>query len=65
MESYINRKNELKADNIKFSLITDGNCWRNKNKSQLIKAFKHLYIMNYKMAKNNELEKRIKEVFKL
>lgn len=63
VDSYINRYNDLKNNNMYFSLITDGNCWNNEHKNQLNKAFKYISIMNYKMACNGYLESRIKDVF--
>ncbi len=65
IDSYINRANELKRSNIEFILLTDGQCWDNKNKNQLNKAFRHIVIMNYYMAKNGYLEEKIKEAFEI
>lgn len=63
IDSYINRQKDLNDNNIKFALITDGNCWKGTT-NQLQKGFRHLkYLMNYNMAKNNMLEDIIKEVF--
>ena len=46
-----------------FGLITDGLCWNNRWKHQLIKAFKSINIMNYYMAKRGVLEKLLEEYF--
>lgn len=63
IDSYINRQADLKKNNILFALITDGQCWK-KATNQLQKGIKYIsYLMNYKMAKNEILEKIIKEVF--
>lgn len=62
IESYINRKNELLKSNIDFLLITDGTCWANKNKTQLIRGLLEINMMNYKMAQNGLLEKKIKSI---
>ncbi|WP_051749450.1 DpnII family type II restriction endonuclease, partial [Ureaplasma diversum] len=63
VDSYINRNQELKENNIEFILITDGNCWDNEDKVQLNKAFDNIKIMNYTMADNGYLKETIKEVF--
>ncbi|MDO5095934.1 MAG: DpnII family type II restriction endonuclease [Peptostreptococcaceae bacterium] len=65
IDSYINRAHELKRNGIEFVLLTDGSCWDNKNKNQLNKAFRHIVIMNYYMAKNGYLEEKIKEAFEI
>lgn len=65
VDSYITRSHDLKNNDIEFTLITDGNCWSNTDKSQLNKAFKYISIMNYTMAKDGYLLDRIKSVFNL
>ena len=63
IDSYINRQNDLKANNIRFALITDGSCWR-QAKNQLSKGFRHLdCLSNYKTLKNGIIEKYIKDIF--
>lgn len=66
IDSYINRQNDLKSVGIGFVLITDGNCWSNKNKNQLQKGFRHIdYLLNFHLVKTGMLEKAIKDYFKL
>lgn len=65
VDSYINRNKELENNGINFILITDGNCWNNKGKNQLTKAFKNISLMNYKMSKQGHLKDKIKEIFNL
>ncbi|WGI36787.1 DpnII family type II restriction endonuclease [Mesomycoplasma lagogenitalium] len=60
VDSYINRKNDLKQNNIEFILISDGLCWNNEFKSQLNKVFKYIDLMNFYMASNGYLEDIIK-----
>lgn len=63
IDSYINRQNDLKANNIRFALITDGSCWK-QAKNQLSKGFRHLdCLSNYKTLKNGTIEKLIKDIF--
>ena len=63
IDSYINRQNDLKANNIRFALITDGSCWK-QAKNQLSKGFRHLdCLSNYKTLKNGTIEKFIKDIF--
>lgn len=61
VESYINRVNDLAKSQIEFILITDGYCWKNETKTQLLKAFKNFDILNYCLSKNGELESLILE----
>lgn len=63
VDSYINRCKNLSEIDMGFGLITDGLCWNNRWKHQLIKAFKSINIMNYYMAKRGVLEKILKEYF--
>lgn len=65
VDSYINRKNDLKKNGIDFILITDGFCWQNENKNQLNKAFRYFSILNYYMVKTGYLEKELKTIFEL
>ncbi|MEJ8751679.1 DpnII family type II restriction endonuclease [Lagierella sp. ICN-221743] len=65
VDSYINRKNDLKKNEIDFILITDGFCWQNENKNQLNKAFRYFSILNYYMVKTGYLEKELKTIFEL
>lgn len=63
VDSYINRCKNLSEIDMGFGLITDGLCWNNRWKHQLIKAFKSINIMNYYMAKRGVLEKLLEEYF--
>ena len=63
VDSYINRCKNLSEIDMGFGLITDGLCWNNRWKHQLIKAFKGINIMNYYMAKRGVLEKLLEEYF--
>lgn len=65
IDSYINRQEDLKNNNIEFVLITDGKkCWQNEQKPQLLKGFRHLnYLLNFNMSKNGILEEIIKNTF--
>ncbi|MGN1295325.1 MAG: DpnII family type II restriction endonuclease [Bacilli bacterium] len=64
IDSYINRQNDLKSNGIGFVLITDGNCWSNKDKNQLQKGFRHLNcLLNFYLAKEGMLEEAIKNHF--
>lgn len=65
INSYIERKQELNKGNIDLILITDGNCWNNPDKNQLIKGIINLNMMNYNMLKNGYFEEKISEIFKL
>lgn len=63
IDSYINRQADLLRNNIRFALITDGNCWRGTT-NQLQKGYRHLqFLMNYKMLKNGIMEEIIRDVF--
>lgn len=65
IDSYINRQNDLDTVGIGFALITDGNCWSNREKNQLQKGFRHLnYLLNFHLAKVGMLEEAIKDYFK-
>ncbi len=64
IDSYINRQNDLAKISCGLILITDGNCWNNKEKNQLQKGFRNLdYLMNYNLAKKGLLEESIKDFF--
>lgn len=64
IDSYINRQNDLESVGVGFILITDGNCWSNKDKNQLQKGFRHIkYLLNFHLAKVGMLEEAIKEYF--
>ncbi len=65
INSYIDRKNRLSNCGIDFVLLTDGNCWDNESKSQLVIGFNNINIMNFYLAKNGYLEEIIKESFGL
>lgn len=65
INSYIDRKNRLTRSNIDFILLTDGNCWDDSSKSQLVIGFDNINIMNFYLAKNGYLEEIIKESFGL
>ncbi|WP_444704875.1 DpnII family type II restriction endonuclease [Mycoplasma sp. 332] len=65
IDSYINRQKDLNINNIDFILITDGNCWKDENKSQLNKAFRYIKLINYKMASEGYLIDMIKKIFEL
>lgn len=65
INSYIDRKNRLHMSGIDFILLTDGKCWDNASKSQLVIGFDNLFITNFFMAKNGYLEEIIKERFGL
>ncbi|MGN0765558.1 MAG: type II restriction endonuclease [Christensenellales bacterium] len=63
IDSYITRQANLKNNNIRFALITDGKCWK-ETTNQLRKGFRHLdYLLNYKMMKNGVLEEIINTIF--
>lgn len=63
IDSYINRQDDLRSNNIYFALITDGNCWRGTT-NQLQKGFRHLnFLINYKMLKNGVLDEIIRKIF--
>lgn len=60
IDSYINRQNDLKANNIGFALVTDGKCW-SKATNQLQKGFRHLdHLLNFHMLKHGMLQEIIK-----
>ena len=64
IDSYINRQNDLSKISCGLILITDGNCWNNKEKNQLQKGFRNLdYLMNYNLAKKGLLEESIIDFF--
>jgi hypothetical protein len=64
IDSYINRQSDLDTNGIIFSLITDGKCWQNEDKNQLVKGFRHLnYLMNYNLAKNGMLKEMVDRIF--
>ena len=63
INSYIDRKNRLAACGIDFVLLTDGNCWDNSSKSQLVIGFDNINIMNFYLAKNGYLEEIVKKSF--
>ena len=63
VDSYINRKNDLRSNGIEFVLLTDGLCWDNEYKNQLNKAFRHITIMNYFMANSGYIDELLKEIF--
>lgn len=63
INSYISRKNMLKNCNIDFVLITDGNCWDNTTKSQLLVGFDNLSIMNFYLSKKGYLEELLLSIF--
>lgn len=64
IDSYINRQNDLQAVGVGFILITDGNCWSNRDKNQLQKGFRHIkYLLNYHLAKVGMLEETIIDFF--
>ncbi len=65
IDSYINRQEDLRNNNIEFALITDGKkCWGNDHKPQLLKGFRHLnYLLNFNMSKNGMLEEIINNIF--
>ncbi len=64
IDSYINRRNDLKKLDIGFILITDGMCWNNRDKNQLQKGFRNLdYLLNYHLAKYGMLEEIVQEYF--
>lgn len=64
IDSYINRQNDLKKANIRFSLVTDGNCWMSA-KNQLQKGFRHMdYLINFNLLKNGILEEILTKEFK-
>ncbi|WP_051789143.1 DpnII family type II restriction endonuclease [Mycoplasma buteonis] len=63
IESYIKRKEELEANGIEFILITDGKCWENNQKHQLLRAFDNLKILNFWMLQNGYLEAELKNLF--
>ncbi len=66
IDSYINRQNDLSKIDCGLVLITDGNCWGNKDKNQLQKGFRNLdYLMNYNLAKNGMLEEAIVDFFNI
>lgn len=66
IDSYINRQNDLSKISCGLVLITDGNCWGNKDKNQLQKGFRNLdYLMNYNLAKNGMLEEAILDFFNI
>lgn len=63
IDSYINRQSDLSKNNIMFTLITDGNCWKGTT-NQLRKGFNHIkYLMNYKMMKDGAIEEIIRKEF--
>ncbi len=64
IDSYINRQNDLKKVGIKFSLVTDGNCWTGAS-NQLQKGFRYIdYLVNFNLLKNGILEEILKKEFK-
>lgn len=65
VESYINRKNDLRNINVDFILISDGPFWQKTHEENVEKAFDNISIMNYKTAKSGELRKKIKEIFNI
>lgn len=65
IDSYINRQRELSEMGLGFSLVTDGNCWKNAT-NQLNKGFRNLkYLENFYMLKHGMLEEIIKNHFEI
>lgn len=65
IDSYINRQRELNDMGLGFSLVTDGNCWKNAT-NQLNKGFRNLnYLENFYMLKHGMLEDIIKKHFEI
>jgi len=65
VDSYINRKNELEANDWGFIWITDGNVWRG-SENQLIKAFNELdYLLNIEFARKGLLQEALLQIFEL
>ena len=63
VDSYINRKNELKNYNWNFIWITDGDVWRG-SESQLSKAFSELdYLFNIDYVRKGLLKKALQVIF--
>ena len=63
IDSYINRQHDLSNNDIMFTLITDGNCWKGTT-NQLRKGFNRIkYLMNYKMMKDGAIEEIIRKEF--
>lgn len=63
IDSYINRQQDLSQLGIKFSLVTDGNCWKDAS-NQLAKGFRHLrYLQNYYLLKHGMLAEIIQKEF--
>ena len=63
IDSYINRRADLRNNQIEFCLITDGHCWQGTT-NQLRKGFRRLdYLLNYKMIKSGALKEIITRVF--
>ncbi len=67
IDSYTNRQNELRQNNIDFIYLTDGiKCWGNVDKNQLTKGFRSIdYIINFHMLKEKFFEDIIKEIFRI
>lgn len=63
INSYKSRALDLKESNIEFMLITDGECWNNAKKSQLIVGFDNFTILNSYMCIDKYLEIYLKEYF--
>jgi len=62
---YITRQNVLSQFRIAFSLITDGNCWKN-NSDVITNGFKNIsYLQNFYMLKHGMLEEIIRTEFNL
>jgi len=62
VDSYINRKNELKANGWDFIWITDGNVWRG-SESQLTKAFQNMdYVFNISFSNRGLLKAALKKI---
>lgn len=63
IDSYINRQNDLQANDISFALVTDGRCWETAT-NQLEKGFRHLkYLLNFYMLKHGMLEEIVLNLF--
>lgn len=63
IDAYSQRQTDLEKIDIKFALITDGNCWHTAT-NQLTKGFGHInYLLNYRLIKDGTLEEVIKREF--
>jgi len=63
VDSYINRRNELAANNWSFIWITDGNVWKG-SESQLSKAFSEMdYVFNIEFTRKGLLYEALKQIF--